>query len=201
MATENGWKAPSWALPPREVDVANLTVDTKKLREQLQKGLEHIYEMEDPADRQIGFYNPRGGPDQEKKMWNACSDLVFGTASRERSQKPEPDLGERLSLRQKRSHQQSKVPAVRCGHDVGSRPRHRQDGCSCIGLPRPRLTGKKFVGQLECVKGNVLVIQKDESDGNLAAKDAKMNVDDPEDRIRCRFEFDPDPSEGHRQVD
>ena len=47
------------------------------------------------------------------------------------------------------------------------------------------------MGQLDCVKGNVLVIQKDESDSNLAAKDAKMNVDDPEDRIRCRFEFDP----------
>ena len=41
--------------------------------------------------------------------------------------------------------------------------------------------GKKFVGQLDCVKGNVLVIQKDESDSNMAAKDAKMNVDDPED--------------------
>ena len=62
--------------------------------------------------------------------------------------------------------------------------------CSCIGLPRPRLTGRNL-WSAECVKGNVLVIQKDESDSNLAAKDAKMNVDDPEDRIRCRFEFDP----------
>ena len=31
--------------------------------------------------------------------------------------------------------------------------------------------GKKFMGQLDCVKGNVLVIQKDESDSNLAQKD------------------------------
>ena len=33
--------------------------------------------------------------------------------------------------------------------------------------------GRKFMGQLDCVKGNVLVIQKDESDSNLAQKDSK----------------------------
>ena len=30
IATENGWKAPKWAMPPRELDVASLTVDVSK---------------------------------------------------------------------------------------------------------------------------------------------------------------------------
>ena len=36
------------------------------------------------------------------------------------------------------------------------------------------------MGQLQCVEGNVLLIQKDESDSNLAQKDSRMCLEDPQ---------------------
>ena len=39
IATENGWKPPKWALPPREIDAASLTVDVTKMRTEMEKGL------------------------------------------------------------------------------------------------------------------------------------------------------------------
>ena len=58
-------------MKPGDIDVNSLTTDTRKLREQLEKGLEFIYEMDDPADRQIGFYNLREEAGiKNEKMWN-----------------------------------------------------------------------------------------------------------------------------------
>ena len=130
------------AMPPREDDVANLTVDTKTIDEQLQKGLEHIYEMEDPADRQIGFYNLREEVGiKNEKMWNA---VIWSLEQQERTRNQSQILGERLSLRQNRSHQQSKGSCrsvrSRCWEQTQAPARQ----CSCIGWPRPRLTGRNL---------------------------------------------------------
>ena len=68
---EPAFKWPKGLMKPGDIDVNSLTTDTRKLREQLEKGLEFIYEMDDPADRQIGFYNLREEAGiKNEKMWN-----------------------------------------------------------------------------------------------------------------------------------
>lgn len=49
--------------------------------------------------------------------------------------------------------------------------------------------GKKFMGQLQCVEGNVLVVQKDESDANMRQKRDLMGMQDPKRRIRVQMKF------------
>ena len=168
--------------------MANLTVDTKKLREQLQKGLEHIYEMEDPADRQIGFYNLREEVGiKNEKMWNA---VIWSLEQ----QGKEPETRAR-SWREVVSTAKKITPAIERFLPFGAVTTLGADPGTgktvfLYRVAEAAAYGKKFVGQLDCVKGNVLVIQKDD-DSNLAAKDAKMNVRRSGRRIRCRFEFDP----------
>jgi hypothetical protein len=53
--------------------------------------------------------------------------------------------------------------------------------------------GKQFAGQLQCVQGNVLVVQRDESDANLKQKQKLMDWRDPDRRILVKFQF----SAGH----
>ena len=49
--------------------------------------------------------------------------------------------------------------------------------------------GRKFAGCLDCVQGNVLVVQKDESDSNLGQKAEVMGMRDPDRRIKVEFTF------------
>jgi hypothetical protein len=53
--------------------------------------------------------------------------------------------------------------------------------------------GGKLFGQLQAEQGNVLIVQTDESDSNLKSKIQKMDIADPEKRIRVEFQF----SAGH----
>ena len=186
---EPPFRWPKGLMKPGDIDVNSLTTDTKKLREQLEKGLEFIYAMDDPADRQIGFYNLREEAGiKNEKMWNA---VIWSLEQQEK----EPETRAR-SWREVVSSAKKITPAIERFLPFGAVTMLGADPGTgktvfLYRVAEAAAYGKKFVGQLDCVKGNVLVIQKDESDSNLAAKDAKMNVDDPEDRIRCRFEFDP----------
>ena len=49
------------------------------------------------------------------------------------------------------------------------------------------------MGQLNCVQGNVLLVQKDESDSNLAQKNEKIQLRDPDHKILVKLKF----SSGH----
>ena len=101
---EPAFKWPKGLMKPGDIDVNSLTTDTKKLREQLEKGLEFIYAMDDPADRQIGFYNLREEAGiKNEKMWNTVIWSVGTT--RERTGNPCKILGGRLFLQPRKSHQ------------------------------------------------------------------------------------------------
>ena len=49
--------------------------------------------------------------------------------------------------------------------------------------------GKKFMGQLQCVEGNVLIVQKDESSANMRQKRDLMGMEDSDKRILCKMKF------------
>ena len=186
---EPAFRWPKGLMKPGDIDVNSLTTDTKKLREQLEKGLEFIYAMDDPADRQIGFYNLREEAGiKNEKMWNT---VIWSLEQ----QGKEPETRAR-PWREVVSSAKKITPAIERFLPFGAVTMLGADPGTgktvfLYRVAEAAAYGKKFVGQLDCVKGNVLVIQKDESDSNLAAKDQKMSVDDPQDRIRCRFEFDP----------
>ena len=49
--------------------------------------------------------------------------------------------------------------------------------------------GRKVFGQLQANKGNVLIVQTDESDSNLQQKIKKMDFADPDGHIHVEFAF------------
>ena len=59
IATENGWKAPKWAMPPRYWTLQALTVDVDKKIEEMKKGLKQIEEMDTPAQRPLATQSLR----------------------------------------------------------------------------------------------------------------------------------------------
>ena len=104
---EPPFRWPKGLMKPGDIDVTSLTVDTRKLRQKLEEGLNHIYGMENPADRELGFYNLREEVGiKNEKMWNTViwSLEQQGKGPRNRRQ----DLGKRLLRRPRRSHQRSR---------------------------------------------------------------------------------------------
>ena len=172
-----------------DIDVRSLTTDTVKLRKKLEEGLNHIYAMEDPADRQIGFYNLREEVGiKNEKQWNA---VIWSLEQKEK----EPETKAR-TWREVVEEAKKITPAIEKFLPFGAITMLGADPGTgkttfLYRVAEAAAYGKKFMGQLECVEGNVLLIQKDESDSNLAQKDSRMCLEDPQDRIHVRFEFDP----------
>ena len=116
--------------------------------------------MEDPADRQIGFYNLREEVGiKNEKMWNA---VIWSLEQ----QGKEPDTRAR-SWREVVSSAKKITPAIERFLPFGAVTMLGADPGTgktvfLYRVAEAAAYGKKFVGQLDCVKGNVLVIQKDE---------------------------------------
>lgn len=189
IAVENGWVPPKWAMPPREIDVSSMVGHVTKMRDQFEKGLKEIYSWEDPADRQLGLHDLKEQVGiKNEKVWNA---VLFSMEQRGK----EPEIKAR-TWTEVVSNAAKITPAIdkflpfgavtMLGADPGT-----GKTVFLYRVAEAAAYGKKFMGQLGCEKGNVLIIQKDESDSNLAQKDEKMCIEDPEKNIHCRFEFDP----------
>ena len=61
--------------------------------------------------------------------------------------------------------------------------------------------GRKFMGQLQCVEGNVLVVQKDESDSNMRQKRDLMGMKDPQRQDSVQHEVQRRSFQGPGAVD
>ena len=61
--------------------------------------------------------------------------------------------------------------------------------CSTGLLSQSAYNGSLFAGALQTEKGNVLIIQKDESDSNLAQKNQLMQLRVPKGTVQVKFRF------------
>ena len=185
IATENGWKAPSWAMPPREIDAASMTVDVTKKLEELQKGLKLIDEMDTPTQRGLATQSLRdqiGMKEREfmtilqllqEELSETCEGGFFDEVCD--GAKPIEEAIERF------------LPfgaVTMLGADPGT-----GKSVFIYRVAEAAAYGKKFMGQLQCVEGNVLVVQKDESDANMRQKRDLMGMQDPQRRIRVQMKF------------
>lgn len=186
---EPAFRWPKELMKPGDIDVNNLTTSTRKLREQLEKGLEYIYKLDDPADREIGFYNLREEAGiKNEKMWNT---VIWSLEQQEKEPEKEARTwNEVVSAAKKITPAIDKFLPFGAVTMLGADPGTGKT-TFLYRVAEAAAYGKKFMGQLECVKGNVLIIQKDESDSNLAQKDSRMCIDDPDGFIKVRFEFSP----------
>ena len=186
LAQENGWKPPKWALPPREFDVNTLAVDVTKKVEQLKEAMQIIEEMESPLDRVIAYQNLTKALDVSPKEFQ----LILQQAYEEDSgsvttggswedviagAKPvEPAIERLLAF--------NALTIVGSDGGVGK-------SVMLYRMAEAAANGWKFAGELETVKGNVLIIQKDESESNLAQKQRLMQCQMPAGAVEVKFRF------------
>ena len=185
IAKENGWIPPKWAKAPREIDADSLTVDVTKKVEELNKGLKLIDEMDTPTQRAIATQSLRdqiGMKEREfmtilqlmqEELSGTCEGGFFDEVCN--GAKPIEEAIERF------------LPfgaVTMLGADPGT-----GKSVFIYRVAEAAAYGKKFMGQLQCVEGNVLVVQKDESDANMRQKRDLMGMQDPDKRILCKMKF------------
>lgn len=185
IATENGWKAPKWAMPPREIDASSLTVDVSKTIDELKKGLDLIDEMDTPTQRAIATQSLRGQLGlkerefttilhlMQEELSDSCESGFFDEVCD--GAKPIVEAIERFL---------PFAAVTMLGADPGT-----GKSVFIYRVAEAAAYGRKFMGQLQCVEGNVLVIQKDESDSNMRQKRDLMGMKDPQRRIRVHMKF------------
>ena len=185
IAVENGWVPPKWALPPRELDASKLTVDVQKKITELQKGIEMIDGMATPTERAIATQSLRdqlGIKDREfatiltmlQEELAETSDGGYWSDVVASAKKIEEAIERFLPF----------GAVTMLGADPGT-----GKSVFIYRVAEAAAYGNKFMGQLDCVKGNVLVIQKDESNANLAQKNEKIQLNDPDRNILVKFKF------------
>ena len=178
LATENGWKPPSFAAATREISADSMTVDVTKKLEELQKGLKLIDEMDTPTQRGLATQSLRdqiGMKEREfmtilqllqEELSETCEGGFFDEVCD--GAKPIEEAIERF------------LPfgaVTMLGADPGT-----GKSVFIYRVAEAAAYGKKFMGQLQCVEGNVLVVQKDESDANMRQKRDLMGMRDPQRR-------------------
>ena len=184
IAVENGWKAPKWALPPREFDVSKLGVDVAKKVEQMQEALKIIDAMDTPLDRCFAYQNLSRALDVTQQEFK----LILTQAYEQGSQTVGGDWNAVVARAKPIEVAIERLLAFNALTIVGS------DGgvgksVLLYRIAEAAANGNTFAGSLETVKGNVLIIQKDESDSNLAQKNRTMQLNIPDGTVRVEFSF------------
>ena len=185
IATENGWKAPKWAMPPREINADTLTVDVTKLKDQLEKGLKLIDEMDKATDRGIATQRLRDQIGMKEREFMTILQLL----QEELSEVTESGFFDEICDGAKPIEEAIErfLPfgaVTMLGADPGT-----GKSVFIYRVAEAAAYGQKFMGQLQCVEGNVLVVQKDESDANMRQKRDLMGMKDPDKRILCKMKF------------
>ena len=190
IAVENGWKPPSWAKPPRTIDAHTLSVRTKEKVEQLKQAMGLIDSMETPLDREMAYQNLKqdlGFRDREMLtvvkhlQEELAGDITDGGFLEDVLANAKP-----IDVAVERFLPFGAVTML--GADPGT-----GKSVFIYRIAEAAAYGRVFAGQLQTVQGNVLVVQRDESDANLNQKATLMGWKDPERRIAVKFRF----SAGH----
>jgi hypothetical protein len=184
LAVENGWKAPKWALPPRELNATTLTTGVTKKLEELKKALVIIDEMDSPLERECAYQNLAKSLD--------CTEKELKMLLRHIQEEGNPAVGgdwnqvvknaKRIEVAVERLLAFNALTIVASDGGVGK-------SVLIYRLAEAAANGGLFAGCLPAVQGKVLIVQKDESDSNLAAKDAVMQAKMPDGIVRVEFSF------------
>ena len=185
---EPGFRWPKHLHPPIEVKVHDMAKRTVEMMGQLVEAMEVIDQFDTSLERTIAYQN------LQKTL--GCNQQEYRELLNQLEIEKRPRVGGSLS--------------EVCANAKEIRPvieRLLPENCITIiasesGVGKSALIyrmavagayGGKLFGQLQAEKGNVLIVQTDESDSNLKSKIKQMDIADPEGRIRVEFQF----SAGH----
>lgn len=181
---EPGFRWPSKLKPPAEVAVKDMAKEVVKTLKDLKENLHFIDELDQPAAREVAYQR------LQKKL--GCTEREMKTLLRHLEQENDPAVGGKWSDVVKNAKPivaaiERLLPA-NCVTMVAS------DGGVGKSVLMYRIAeaaayGGKVFGQLKANKGNVLIVQTDESDSNLQQKSKKMDFADPGGHIHVEFSF------------
>ena len=177
-------KLPSWALPPKEVDVSSLSSETVKKVKEFRATMKLIDEMESPLDRLAAFQNLGKALEVNERELKALLERM----QEEDSVMKGGEFMTSLLQSQETKVAVEKLLAFNCLTLVGA---EGGVGKSTLlyRLAEAASNGSKFLGQLEVEQGNVLIVQKDESVANIKAKNSLMNLQMRPDSVFIEYSF------------
>jgi predicted transcriptional regulator len=175
---------PKWALPPKEINADTLTTGVAKKLAELEKALTVIEAMDSPLERECAYQNLAKILDcSEKELrmllrhTQEAANPVAGGDWNEVIKRAKP-----IEVAVERLLAFNALTIVASDGGVGK-------SVLIYRLAEAAANGGLFAGHLNAVKGKVLIVQKDESDSNLAAKNALMQAHMPDGMVRVEFSF------------
>lgn len=184
MAVEGGWKPPKWAKPPSGIDHTELKVSVIKKVEAFKKAMEEIDNMDTPLERQAAYQNLGKSLDCSEKEMKILVQHLF----EEQAPTPEGYWEDVIGNAKPIEVAIERLLAFNALTIVGS------DGgvgksVLIYRMAEAAANGSPFAGALKTTKGNVLIIQKDESDSNMWAKNQLMQLNVPKQSVAVKFKF------------
>lgn len=184
-AREGGFEFPKWALPPKEITVDDFTTNAAKKVQKLREALVVIDEMDSPVDRLasyqeltriVGVKETEMSQLVQLMQQESDSGFVEGTLEEvlENAVDIEPAIENLLAL--------GAVTMVAADGGVGK-------SVLIYRVAEAIANGGKFGGTLQAVKGNVLVVQRDESAANAKQKLRLMGMQVPPGSVLFKFNF------------
>ena len=181
---EPPWPFPKDLLPPTEIEVKEVAKEVTHTLTQLKENLQYIDELEQPAAREVAYQR------LQKKL--GCTEREMKTLLRHLDQENDPAVGGKWSDVVKNA--KPIIPAIERLLPANCVTMVASDGgvgksVLIYRIAEAAAYGRKVFGQLQANKGNVLIVQTDESDSNLQQKSKKMDFADPGGHIHVEFAF------------
>jgi len=185
-AADGGFEFPKWALPPRAVDVEDFTMASAKKVQRLREALEVIDRMDSPTERLSAM--------QELTRIVGCKENEMAQLIRCMEEEDSKAADMNGTLEEVLANAKPITPAIDNLLASGAVTLVASEGgvgksVLIYRLAEAVANGAKFAGQLQAVKGRVLVIQRDESSSNAAQKLRLMDMSVPTGSIHFKFQF------------
>lgn len=184
-ALAGGFVWPKWALPPKQIDVDDFTTSAAKKVSKLREALEVIDAMDSPVDRLASY--------QELTRIVGCKESEMSQLVQLMQQESDKGLQEG-TLEEVLNNAADIEPAIENLLALGAVTMVAADGgvgksVLIYRVAEAVANGAKFGGTLQAVKGNVLVVQKDESAANAKQKLRLMGMQVPRNSVIFKFNF------------
>ena len=181
---EPAFRWPKHLHPPIEIAVKDMAKEVTQTLKDLKENLQYIDELDQPAAREVAYQR------LQKKL--GCTEREMKTLLRHLDQENDPAVGGKWSDVVKNA--KPIVPAIERLLPANCVTMVASDGGVGKSVLMYRIAeaaayGRKVFGQLQANKGNVLIVQTDESDSNLQQKSKKMDFADPGGHIHVEFSF------------
>jgi hypothetical protein len=184
-AKDGGFEFPKWALPPKAIDIDDFTTGAAKKVQKLREALAVIDDMDSPVDRLASY--------QELTRIVGCKESEMSELVKLMQEELTSGFNAG-TLEEVLANAAEISPAIENLLALGAVTMVAADGgvgksVLIYRVAEAVANGAKFGGQLQAIRGNVLVVQKDESAANAAQKLRLMGMEVPEGSIRFQFNF------------